>query len=861
MEKWYTKPVIKKLLISVEVLLSVIIIGAVIVLGMFSGNYSDIDYVRMVNRDYVESTAFVNDFYEHTYDILSQVRREEMYEEDGKFNFDKVIDIITFTDVYGTPSIFKGENRFLGLQEDMQKDAAEGETEEVTSDKRKASIVVRVGDIIESNEYSKPVEVIVMEKPDGSYFYCTNMEFISTYAESGNYIFSTDSEYKDSDIKEHLRKYKRLPDGSIEVSVRDVNGTKIFNDCWNFSQPIRDEVHTIYGESLIDVVNNYPEFNGRLYEVYNLYDYSISSVRKDYDEYTAFKKKYSAGNTNYRYAFAGSDGRIITNDKDIKSEADVEKVFTNIRENEKTNSYVNVTPYLSEFETNLNLRADEWKELLTMNTEDDSCRFMAYIDSDFAIQDAFYNSAKDYNKIRVYVVTSIVLGILASILLIGVTILITLGAGRKYEDNEIHLLSFDRIKTEIAALIIIVPSYILFVIPRQHLIDPYNLVGDMVAVVCLIIFVIIMLMGYLSLVRRLKAGTMWNNSILKTFYEFVQKTWDNRSAVVKSFIVVAVLVFVNATAYIINRKETIIIATILNILFIIGSILYAIDVAKVKKGLKEISDGNLEYKIDEESVKGPLKETAVTINNIGVGMKTAVDEKIRSERLKTDLITNVSHDIKTPLTSIINYVDILKREDIQDEKIKGYIDILDEKSKRLKTLTEDVLEASKASSGNIKLICHKLDLLELIRQTAGEFEEKMGANNLSLVCTLPEDPAVIYADGRRMWRILENILNNAVKYSMKGTRVYLDVEKNEKEVEVVLKNISAYQLNIRADQLTERFVRGDVSRASEGTGLGLSISKSLTELQGGKFEIYLDGDLFKVIVSFPIYEEEAKETN
>ena len=231
-------------------------------------------------------------------------------------------------------------------------------------------------------------------------------------------------------------------------------------------------------------------------------------------------------------------------------------------------------------------------------------------------------------------------------------------------------------------------------------------------------------------------------------------------------------------------------------------------------------------------------------------MNTAVEASIKNERLKTDLITNVSHDIKTPLTSIINYVDLLKREHFENPKIQNYLDILEKKSQRLKTLTEDVVEASKISSGNIKLEFMNINLVEMVLQTNGEFSEKFENRNLKVILNLPEEPVYIYADGRRMWRVLENLFNNAAKYAMEGTRIYADIKADNLKVEFSLKNISEQPLNISADELTERFIRGDVSRSTEGSGLGLSIAKSLVERQRGKLDLYLDGDLFKATVTF-----------
>lgn len=238
------------------------------------------------------------------------------------------------------------------------------------------------------------------------------------------------------------------------------------------------------------------------------------------------------------------------------------------------------------------------------------------------------------------------------------------------------------------------------------------------------------------------------------------------------------------------------------------------------------------------------------LENIGSGLQNAVEKSMRDERLKTDLITNVSHDIKTPLTSIINYVDLLKRENFDDPKVKGYLDILEMKAQRLKTLTEDVVEASKVSSGSITLEFMDVDLVEMLNQTIGELSEKMEARQLTVVASLPEEPVIVHVDGRRMWRVLENIFNNAAKYAMPGTRVYADLKIEGNQTSFSLKNVSDQPLNFSSDELTERFIRGDVSRSTEGSGLGLSIAKSLTEMQGGKFELYLDGDLFKVTILF-----------
>ena len=274
---------------------------------------------------------------------------------------------------------------------------------------------------------------------------------------------------------------------------------------------------------------------------------------------------------------------------------------------------------------------------------------------------------------------------------------------------------------------------------------------------------------------------------------------------------------------------------------------YILEQEKIKNALKDIYEGKSnEVHLNESELKGALKEMAIYVNDIASGFSNAINESLKSERLKTELITNVSHDIKTPLTSIINYVDLLKKENIQDEKVKEYIDILDKKSQRLKKLTEDLVEASKVSSGNVKLNLENINIKELFNQTIGEFKDRFEEKNLIIETTIPNDNIKINADSRYLYRIIENLFSNITKYALEGSRVYIDIIEKEKIVDISIKNISKDKLNISSDELMQRFVRGDKSRYTEGSGLGLSIAKSLTELQGGTFDIIIDGDLFKV---------------
>ena len=386
----------------------------------------------------------------------------------------------------------------------------------------------------------------------------------------------------------------------------------------------------------------------------------------------------------------------------------------------------------------------------------------------------------------------------------------------------------------------------------------------------LLIFVIIYLIGILcffSLLRRYKARTLWKKSWTRKavveMQNYFTKEPESHSAAYTYMIFVAINVGLTASCvYLLLDLESLMHQVLFGALILAWAaidlvvFLYVIRKAlqndKIRQAITNIASGDISYCVDVDEFTGKQKVTADHINHIGKNLDTALQEKVKSERFKADLITNVSHDLKTPLTSIINYVDLIKREKVQNEKVQSYLEVLEQKSLRLKTLTEDLVEASKASSGNLKLEISDIDFVELVQQTNGEFNEKFAQRHLELISRLPEQPVLIEADGRRLWRVLENLYNNAFKYAMEHSRIYVDMLVDGDMVVFTIKNISQHPLNISSEELTERFVRGDSSRATEGSGLGLSIAQSLTQLQKGIFQIVIDGDLFKVYVKFPI---------
>lgn len=330
--------------------------------------------------------------------------------------------------------------------------------------------------------------------------------------------------------------------------------------------------------------------------------------------------------------------------------------------------------------------------------------------------------------------------------------------------------------------------------------------------------------------------------------------WKSLSLLWKAWVLIGVaafieLFFVASAAFDAGALVTF---CVLKYLFLCPVIIFTLlQMNRLHKGAQKIANGEVNYHVDTRRMFLEMKKHGEYLNDIGIGMNRAVSERLKSERFKTELITNVSHDIKTPLTSIINYVDLLQKEQIDNEAAQEYLDVLNRQSARLKKLIEDLIEASKASSGSLNVTWEQCDMGVILVQTAGEFEEKLMENQIQLQMRNPEKNIYIKADSRHLWRVFDNLMNNICKYAQPSTRAYVDIVQEQGQVEVIFRNISKYPLNISSEELMERFVRGDSSRNSEGSGLGLSIAKSLTELMNGTFTLVVDGDLFKVILAFP----------
>ena len=444
--------------------------------------------------------------------------------------------------------------------------------------------------------------------------------------------------------------------------------------------------------------------------------------------------------------------------------------------------------------------------------------------------------------------------IVSGIALIIIAIYLVNSIGHKEGTDEIVLNRMDEIPYEIVTIVGLILLCI-FLSIAVSLGEASNAIIIAVGVLCYLICYAICAIWGVTTIKRIKAKQFlksfltyriirWIYRKIKKYFEVIDQKASGEKRLFRYYLIFLFVSILLATTMITG------IGILLLIIFWIWVYYkmkkYIIQQDKIKNALKEIYEGKQEVYLSTDELEGVLKEMAIYVNDIAGGFSNAIAESMKSERLKTELITNVSHDIKTPLTSIINYVDLLKKEEIENDKIKEYIEILDKKSQRLKKLTEDLIEASKVSSGSVKLNIESINIKELFNQCIGEFKDKFEEKNLKIEVSMPNKEIRINADNRYMYRIIENLFSNITKYALEASRVYIDMEEEQRNLKISIKNISKDKLNISSDELMQRFVRGDRSRYTEGSGLGLSIAKSLTELQGGTFNISIDGDLFKV---------------
>ena len=490
-----------------------------------------------------------------------------------------------------------------------------------------------------------------------------------------------------------------------------------------------------------------------------------------------------------------------------------------------------------------------------------------YVSDPISVYDNYYPSYELYNFIYPLRNIVVVIFIFSTLLFVADLVFLTYAAGRHKDFDGVKLNVIDRIPLDLYLVLCVFLFCLLPVIAFDFMY--FNVVSILAMLLAIAVDTLILLSVVLTLATRIKLGKVWKNTViyhfsrpLKSFflraYLFIRRAVHSISLIwrsIISFVVISLLGLILIMLGIFQYAPGVIVVILLaDIILLVAVCMIAMNLRDLQKGGRALAAGDFDYKVNTAQLHWEFKDHGKNLNSIGAGMLIAVEQRMKSERLKTELITNVSHDIKTPLTSIINYVDLLKK-DPTPEETKTYLEVLDRQSKRLKKLTEDLVEASKASTGNLPVSMIKTDVGELVHQAVGEYSERLLASKLDPVISVPDDGAFIMADGRLLWRVIDNLLNNACKYSQPNTRLYMDIYKEEDSVIMSFKNISRDRLNMSSDELMERFVRGDSSRSTEGSGLGLNIAKSLITLQGGDLDLHIDGDLFKAEIRFDAAED------
>ena len=853
--RWYRKSGIKGLLVLLTVFFMVVACaGAGVSVMIMNKGVQPLD-----SKDYVDSQSFTDNVYNLSHTIVDAINERHILDQADD---EELIDL---------------------------KELNRGDT---LTHKSTSGLAYRAGDLYDwakSPSWDTSTDVLICRQPDGSDYYMYYRDFADKIATGElKFVFGSDEDEGTENTKDILsmlsgREYTYYGYESDNIGIRnngveyvtDADGNVVYTDVYNYESsgnndaPLKEVYKPDGADSILDVVNNNKEWKGNLSKAYQyLYEALVQYSDASYGE--KILKTYASGATNVNYMYVDTkSGKVYTNIKDVTS-SNYLKTLDKLTSG--AGPFMLIAPDTQDcvlgFSNISDWTVSYWQNMLeNTGLAGENYLYFVSVDKDFPVLDRIKQEKLVYDKFEPWLVPVMAGSVLALILALAGVVLMTIGAGRNNEDKKVHLNFLDRCYTEIVAVVVFMiwlmgTSVIVQAMDDEEMRIVWKTIGFGTLGLW---FGIWFLAGWLSLVRRIKARSLWRDSLLRHILLLVRKCFSkcsnllvflggNMISRVKIILLFGIFIFLQFMFTGMTVEGGSALSLLLMIVMDCAVLYYLIKKAwgreQIIAGLKKITDGDLQYKIPTEKLSGEQEMVADYINHIGEGLDAAVENSLKNERMKTELITNVSHDIKTPLTSIINYVDLLKRENPEDPKIRGYLEVLENKAQRLKVLTEDVVEASKASTGNIALEMTDLNFIELVHQVIGEFEEKFEERNLTMVVHFDEEEAIICADGRRLWRVLENVFGNVSKYAMENTRVYVDVKVDRPNVQLSLKNISAQPLNISADELTERFIRGDVSRNTEGSGLGLSIAKDLVQLQGGEFRLYLDGDLFKVTIEF-----------
>lgn len=738
--------------------------------------------------------------------------------------------------------------------------------------------------------------IVICEKEDGTKEYFPFSDF-QDQIKNGTLNFRYNQQFLHDDVWTEKETYDMIMNEleydylEKEFSVNALTGiygsdktTLKYVSVSNCTQtPLVEDFSPEGGTSILDILNHDPNWNDRVLDALNALEKTLSLVSAYMDSQNVLQEYET--DSNLTWLLVDNENKKAFSNQDVSYSL----AASLLSKMEQTPVYI-LTGSNRSFETagtaisNTGhgiLSASAWQKNIESYLNLSDYTFAMAVDTDYPAADVFSAHADTYQICQKWARPALA-GFAAGLILtlIG-SLWLCFNAGRTSKDGNIHLTFTDKWFTEIYVVVLFLIWFLPFayVINHSALFTLYENAqrgrkAHAFVLICLLLYTFVLMLSFvLGMIRRIRTKTFWKNSLtcrifslIRLFFhklkDFFALYFTNTALKITLTLGLAVFLFFQFIFSIlaVNTPQVFLLPLfVMDAAALVWVLKKADGQDQITLGLKKITEGDLQYKIPTDRLKGNQKRTAEYINNIGSGLDAAVDKSLRDERLKTELITNVSHDIKTPLTSIINYISLLKQENFTDPKICGYLDILDEKAHRLKTLTEDVVEASKISTGNVSLNIQPLNFTELAQQVCGEFQEQFQRRQLTIVTLFSTKQPTILADGQKMWRVLSNLFTNIYKYAMEGTRVYISLENQGTKVVFTAKNISAQALNFSADQLTERFIRGDLSRSTEGSGLGLSIAKTLTELQKGSFRLYLDGDLFKVVITFPVEKKLSEE--
>lgn len=656
-------------------------------------------------------------------------------------------------------------------------------------------------------------------------------------------------------------------DGSLDHLHAAVNDALVSQNRQRAGEELTGQAETletirpITGISLAECSLWYSDSAGFVLDMYSRLDEVCQDILTRFEQYSGEQDESWSRETpgNLLYCIENTTTGMLYTNTAADSYEEAKNVFaeqtdyTPLYEGERSFNIMVAEP-----DGVLNDAAEEW--FLNERFVNTNEKVLLAVNLSYPVSDELQLYAEYFSRREDIVRFSVFLVVVSVLVLVAAFLLSMAGAGWQEGRLAPKLYRIDRIPTEVAGSIYLIFAVLVGISLQWQAPDPENifsaqrLVWSLIAAGCWLVF----LSGALGFMRRLRAHKLWHNSICRMLLHTWRRVTAARAAsgqLLFAYIAVMVLNFLFLVGFHTSGIVPLLVVDVLVLLFLLR------DMAgkqSVWEGIHQISKGDLSYKIDTTTLTGESYEMAKAVNEMGDGLKEALEAIVKNERLKAELITNVSHDLKTPLTSIVNYVDLLKREHLEGERVQHYIEVLDQKSQRLRQLTEDLVEVSKINSGNVELHMTELQVQSMLRQAYGEFEERLEEHRLSAVWNMPKQAVRIMADGRQFWRVLENLLGNICKYAREESNVFLTVTQENGMARIELSNTTRETLTISAEELMGRFVRGDRSRNTEGSGLGLSIAESLTELQGGTFRLEIDQDQFRAVLQFPEVFSETK---